>query len=219
MEARQHELKLKIITSLWRALISFTNAFATGMFPVAAFYAYTALAGLPLRIDIAFPALQLFTLLETSLRELPNLITMLLNAKVSITRIEEFMNEPDKEEAEIRENLGTKIEMRQASFAWPGASEPVLKQITVSFPPGLTVICGEIGAGKTALLQALLGECDLLDGEYHRSNEMVGYCGQTPWLQRPPHASCGQLLRPQTRSAALSAQLLHGVQALLILSS
>ena len=183
MEARQHELTLRIITSVWRVLISFTNTFASGMFPVAAFYAYTALAGLPLRVDVAFPALQLFSMLENSLRELPNLITVLLNAKVSVERIEEFMNEPDKEEAEISETSETKLEMRQASFAWPGATEPVLKQITVSFPPGLTVICGEVGAGKTALLQALLGECDQLDGEYHRSNEMVGYCGQTAWLQ------------------------------------
>jgi ABC-type multidrug transport system fused ATPase/permease subunit len=183
MEARQHELTLRIITSVLRVLISFTNTFASGMFPVAAFYAYTALAGLPLRVDIAFPALQLFSMLENSLRELPNLITVLLYAKVAVGRIEEFMNEPDKEEAETNQLSETKLEMRHASFAWPGATEPVLEDITVSFPAGLTVICGEVGAGKTALLQALLGECDLLDGEYHRSNEMVGYCGQTPWLQ------------------------------------
>ena len=39
-----------------------------GMFPVAAFYACTLLAGQPLRIDIASPALDLFSMLETSLR-------------------------------------------------------------------------------------------------------------------------------------------------------
>lgn len=181
MEARQHELKLRVITALWRVTISFTNEFASGLFPVMAFWAYTVLTGKSLRVDIAFPALQLFSMLESSLRELPNLITVLLNARVSMKRLEEFMNEPDKEDATFTPS--TKIEMKHASFAWPGATEPVLCDINLSFSSGLTIICGEVGAGKTALLQALLGELDQLDGEYHRTNEMVGYCGQTPWLQ------------------------------------
>ncbi|KAE8448168.1 hypothetical protein EG329_009772 [Mollisiaceae sp. DMI_Dod_QoI] len=181
MESRQHELKLRVITSIWRILIGFTNTFASGMFPVVAFWAYTVLAGQSLRVDIAFPALQLFSMLETSLRDLPNLITVLLNAKVSVGRLEEFMNEPDKEETDFTPS--SRIELKHASFAWPGAKDPVLCDINLSFESGLNVICGEVGAGKTALLQALLGELDQLDGEYHRTNEMVGYCGQTPWLQ------------------------------------
>jgi hypothetical protein len=76
MESRQHELKLRIITSIWRTLITFSNTLASGLFPVAAFWAYTLLAGKPLTIDIAFPALQLFSMMERSLRDLPNLITV-----------------------------------------------------------------------------------------------------------------------------------------------
>lgn len=76
MEARQEELKFRIINSVWRILISFTNVFSSGLFPVVAFWAYTVLAGQSLRVDIAFPALQLFSMLETSLKELPNLITV-----------------------------------------------------------------------------------------------------------------------------------------------
>jgi ABC-type multidrug transport system fused ATPase/permease subunit len=183
MEARQHELALRVITALWASMISFVNIFASGMFPVAAFYAYTVLAGLPLRVDIAFPALQLFGILENTLLELPNLITAFLNAKIAMGRIEEFMTEPDKLDAETSSISDALLEMKNASYAWPGASEPVLMNITLSFPLGLTVVCGEVGSGKTALLQALLGEVDLTHGEYHRSNEMVGYCAQTPWLQ------------------------------------
>jgi ABC-type bacteriocin/lantibiotic exporter with double-glycine peptidase domain len=76
MESRQHELHLRVITSLWRTMINFTNTFASGLFPVVAFWAYTILSGRALRVDVAFPALQLFSMLETSLRELPNLITV-----------------------------------------------------------------------------------------------------------------------------------------------
>ena len=45
------------------------------------------------------------------------------------------------------------------------------------------MICGKVGSGKTALLQALLGELDKLEGEIVRPNEMIGYCAQGPWLQ------------------------------------
>jgi ABC-type multidrug transport system fused ATPase/permease subunit len=183
MESRQFELGLRIITGLWQILINFVNGLASGMFPVVAFYAYTALAGKPLRVDIAFPALQLFSMLEHSLRELPNLITVLLNARVSMRRIEEFMAEPDMAEAEIAQGSDTDFEMHNATFAWPGATDPVLHSITLKLPKGLTVVYGEVGSGKSALLQAFLGELDKLSGEYDRSNDVIAYCGQTPWLQ------------------------------------
>lgn len=186
MQARQHELNLRIITSLWGILISFTNNLASGMFPVAAFYAYTVLAGQPLRVDIAFPALQLFSMLEGSLREIPGLITVLLNARIAAGRIEDFMEEPNKDHP-IPEPSGQgakpELKLQSASFAWPGTGWPVLHEISIAFPVGLTVITGKVGAGKTALLQALMGELDNLAGSVIRSNEMIGYCGQTPWLQ------------------------------------
>lgn len=180
----------------------FTNTFASGMFPVAAFYAFTALAGHPLRIDIAFPALQLFTMLEGSLREVPRLITVLLNANVAITRMTALMNEPNKETTALEFNENANINcpsaatsgnanastkslliLENASFAWPEASEPILRDINLAFPRGLTVVCGKVGGGKTALLQALLGELDLRGGRAIHQETAIAYCAQTPWLQ------------------------------------
>ena len=184
MDSRQQELRYLMIARVWGIMISFTNTFASGMFPVVAFYAYTALAGQPLRVDVAFPALQLFSMLEGNLRDIPGLITVLLNAHVAVGRIEDFMSEPDK----IDEKIPLKSEeaefaLKSASFTWPGTSHTVLCDVNLGFPIGLTVICGKVAAGKTALLQALLGELDKLGGEIIRPNEMVGYCAQSPWLQ------------------------------------
>ena len=184
MEARQNELNLRVITSLWGIMISFTNTFASGMFPVAAFYAYTVWAGRPLRIDVAFPALQLFGMLEINLREIPRLITVLLNAKIAVDRIEDFMSEPDKDRANaLKDPNKTQLALQGASFAWPGTLQPVLHDVSLSFPVGLTVIGGKVAAGKTALLQVLLGELDKLAGDVDVPNEIIGYCAQTPWLQ------------------------------------
>ncbi len=161
MEARQHELNLRVVTSMWSILIQFTNSFASGMFPVAAFYAYTYLAGQPLRIDIAFPAMQLFDMLEGNLRDIPGLFTALLNAYIAVGRLEAFMREPNKAESGMMSVAGVQLELKHASFSWPGARRLVLDDVSIAFPTGLTVICGKVAGGKTALLQALLGELDM----------------------------------------------------------
>ncbi|KAI0018349.1 canalicular multispecific organic anion transporter 1 [Xylariomycetidae sp. FL0641] len=182
MEARGKELHLRIITGLWSVAISATNLSAGALFPVFSFFAYTYLAGKPLPIDVAFPALQLFTMLESSLKELPSLITVLLNASVAMRRLEAFMAEPDKEEGG-GSDLTNKIEFRDASFAWTTNHRLVLRDLNLHFSTGLAVVCGKVGSGKTALLQAILGELDRIRGSCVLPNEMVGYCAQSPWLQ------------------------------------
>ncbi|KAK5000069.1 hypothetical protein LTR66_001016 [Elasticomyces elasticus] len=183
METRKQELHIRVITSVWNMLVSFVNIFSAGLFPVVAFYAYTVLAGQPLKIDVAFPALQLFTMLAANLREVPGLITVLLNASVAVGRIEGFMQEPNKGETLSESPSDDSFGFRKASFAWPGQSDPVLHGLHIMFPNSLTVVYGEVGSGKTALLQALLGELDLQAGELCHINTAVAYCAQTPWLQ------------------------------------
>ena len=205
LESRQRELKLRVLTGIWGVFISFTNNLSSGMFPVVAFWAYVSLAGKPLRVDVAFPALQLFDLLETSLREIPRLITVLLNARVAMSRVEDFMSEPDMSDLrhqglspasrpgairdgssssnDIENDVESRLVLENATFAWPGTSHPVLRNICVTFPIGLTLVCGKVGAGKTALLQAMLGELDMQSGRLSRYRGAIAYCSQTPWLQ------------------------------------
>ena len=180
---RQKELNLRIVTGVWNVAIITVNALALDLTPVIAFAAYTIIAKKNLTIDIAFPALTLFDLLTSSLRDLPGLITVVFNAFVAVGRIEDFMAEPDKDDVSTAALIGDSLALDHASFSWPGTSMPVLMDISLSFPPGLSVICGEVAAGKSALLQALLGELDMLDGQLIKPSEAVGYCTQSPWLQ------------------------------------
>ncbi|KAI1383309.1 canalicular multispecific organic anion transporter 1 [Hypoxylon trugodes] len=182
MHARANELNLRIITSLWTIGIGGSNLAASALFPVFTFFAVTYIAGRPLPVDVAFPALQLFTMLESSLKELPNLITVLLNATIAIGRLETFMNEPDKEEGAYSDTTSD-VEFGGASFAWPTNGKIVLENLNLRFQPGLTIIHGKVGSGKTALLEAILGELNQVKGECTLPNEMVGYCAQSPWLQ------------------------------------
>ncbi|KAI0468647.1 ABC transporter [Xylaria cf. heliscus] len=182
MDSRAAELHLRIVTGLWNIAISATNLAGSTLFPVFTFFAYTYVAKQPLTIDTAFPALQLFTMLENSLKEIPNLVSMLLNAYVSLDRIESFMAEPDKEENDANDATPD-IEFRDATFSWPTNHKTVLKSLNLRFTTGLSIVCGKVGAGKTALLQAILGDLDRVAGGCVVPNQMVGYCAQSPWLQ------------------------------------
>ncbi|KAL1861651.1 hypothetical protein Daus18300_008767 [Diaporthe australafricana] len=196
LASRQKELRYRVIVNLLSKAVAATNKISAYFFPVAAFYAYTIIGGHPLRIDVAFPALNLFTMLNQSLNELPGLITVLLNASIAMGRIESFVAEPNKEE-EYGSGSGTygesgterlgelKIVFRDASFSWPGspAHKQVLSNVSFEASPGVTAVCGKVGSGKTALLHAILGELDDRGGRRTVPNEMIGYCAQTPWLQ------------------------------------
>jgi len=190
METRQAELMKRVTSDIVRKTISMINSLTAYLFPAAGFLVYTLVTGHPLTVDVAFPALELFSMLQNSLRELPDLVTVWLNAMVAMDRIEKFMLEPDKEDVDEEDDAaGTvppgelEIMVHDASFSWPGSERKVLRNVALTCKPGLTVVCGRVGAGKTALLQAFMGELDQHGGDKAVPHEMIGYCAQTPWLE------------------------------------
>lgn len=175
-------------------LLWITNALGSDLMLFASFLAYTAIMHKQLRVEIAFPALELLYLLQNELRGLPDLFVALLSAQVALGRLESFMAEPDKEEDDISQYSndiasdatpvdGSLLAMTGATLAWPGVTKPVLKNASVSFSNGLHVISGPVASGKSMILKALLGEVDVLEGKITRHNGAVGYCSQQPWLQ------------------------------------
>ena len=121
------------------------------------------------------------------------------------------------ENATLRWNTGTKSNTEVAkappasptttddTAVQPAASDAAsstetvfnLSNLNVEFPIGkLTIVTGPTGSGKTAVLIALLGEMELLEGKSwlpkHPSQvdaktglrNSVAYAAQTPWLQQ-----------------------------------
>jgi ABC-type multidrug transport system fused ATPase/permease subunit len=189
MASRRHELNVRIVSMLLNILTYIITVSSGAILPVVAFFAYTTLAKQKLRIDLIFPALQLLGNLQGWLRAIPNIITMLLNAYVAMGRIENFLKEPEKENAKSVDDpvpVHTNeepLKISDCNFAWPGTTKPILESVDLTVDTGLTVVYGKIGSGKTALLQAMLGEMDKISGQYEVPNEMIGYYSQTPWLQ------------------------------------
>ncbi|CAK7230583.1 hypothetical protein SBRCBS47491_007634 [Sporothrix bragantina] len=157
--------------------------------------------------SVAFVSLGVFRALEVTLSVVPELTTDLLDAWVSVKRIEEYLASPDL--VKITKD-GDEISFDGASVAWPSdenideSERFVLRDINLTFPKGeLSVISGKTGTGKSLMLSAILGEVDLLAGsitvpqglsiaDRHDSKatkgdwilpKSIAYIAQIPWIE------------------------------------
>jgi ATP-binding cassette subfamily B protein len=70
----------------------------------------------------------------------------------------EFPEVPDVAPAAGTPPTGSAIELHDVEFTYPSRSEPALRGLSVSIPPGSTVaLVGENGAGKSTLINLLCG--------------------------------------------------------------
>lgn len=205
MNIRHDELYyLKLRSILW-GLQSFNWFAIPTIITVISFYCYTMIEGKPLTAPIAFTALSFFTLLRAPLDQLADMTAIVIQSKVSLDRVSDFLEE---DETSKYEQLGQKrtenspvIGFEDASFSWNSSSDAdfKLRNLNVAFKPGkLNVVIGPTGAGKTSLLMALLGEMELLSGKVFLPGiiprdelvidpssgftESVAYCSQSAWL-------------------------------------
>ena len=143
------------------------------------FLLYTVVEKRPLIPSVAFTALSLFGILRYPLDQLADMIAHVQETKVSVDRVEEFLNEEETEKYEqllqgTKDNEGDPIiGFDQATLTWGGKDAPKadgqtafrMIDMDIRFVVGcLNIIVGPTGSGKTSLLMALLGEMTLIQG-------------------------------------------------------
>ncbi|KAI5460520.1 multidrug resistance-associated protein 1 [Mariannaea sp. PMI_226] len=136
----------------------------------------------PLTTEIVFPAIVLFQLLTSPLTILPAAISSVTEASVAVSRLVAFFTadelQPDAvihEEAVIMPGEES-VSVSDATFRW------TLEEINFSAHNGeLCCLIGRVGAGKSSILQALLGDLYKANGTVILRGS-VAYVAQQPWV-------------------------------------
>ncbi|CAK7304477.1 ATP-binding cassette sub-family C member 6 [Vulpes lagopus] len=137
----------------------------------------------------AFVTLTVLTILNKAQVFMPFSINSVVQARVSFDRLAAFLclEELDLGAVDLspsRCSAGeTCIRVRDGTFAWSREGTPCLRRINLTVPQGrLLAVVGAVGAGKSSLLSALLGELSKVEGSVSIKGS-VAYVPQEAWVQ------------------------------------
>ncbi|XP_042312517.1 multidrug resistance-associated protein 1-like isoform X2 [Sceloporus undulatus] len=132
-----------------------------------------------------FTSLSLFNILRLPLFDLPTVISSVAQTKVSLSRMEDFLSSEDLDPQNINTDCAGDYAVRfvNASFCWKKIGASTLNKLNLEIPEGsLVVVVGQVGAGKSSLLSAILGEMEKTEGTAQRKGS-VAYVSQQAWIQ------------------------------------
>ncbi|GER32433.1 multidrug resistance protein ABC transporter [Striga asiatica] len=146
------------------------------------------LMGIPLESGKILSALATFRILQEPIYAIPDVISVMVQTKVSLDRIATFLSlddlPPDVVDKIPFGSSDTAIEVINGNFSWQVASHvPTLREISFRVSCGMRVaVCGMVGSGKSSLISCVLGEMPKISGVVRVSGSKA-YVAQSPWIQ------------------------------------
>ncbi|KAH0646462.1 hypothetical protein KY284_034346 [Solanum tuberosum] len=170
-------------------LLGALNSFILNSIPVVVIvisFGVFSLLGGDLTPARAFTSLSLFAVLRFPLFMLPNIITQVVNADVSLKRLEELLLAEERiliPNPPLEPGLPA-ISIKNGCFSWESKAEkPTLSNINLDIPIGsLVAIVGGTGEGKTSLISAMLGEVPAITDSMVVVRGTVAYVPQVSWI-------------------------------------
>ncbi|XP_027240278.1 canalicular multispecific organic anion transporter 1 [Cricetulus griseus] len=133
----------------------------------------------------AFTSITLFNVLRFPLTMLPMVTSSILQASVSIDRIEKYLGGDDLDTSSIHHvgNFDKAVQFSEASFTWDPDMDPAIRDVSLDIKPGqLVAVVGTVGSGKSSLIAAMLGEMETVHGHITIKGT-TAYVPQQSWIQ------------------------------------
>ena len=169
-KTRKDELHAQKTTFVFETLMSSILEVNPLLLTFVALTCYTQVFHQVLMPSVAFTALALFTELRWVFLLLPRATISLLQTFVSADRIATYLLNPEVAPSPISCILvkpeACTLRLVNATLTWPTKDKApfTLRDVNATFSPGITLVCGRVGAGKSLLLHGLLQEARILAG-------------------------------------------------------
>lgn len=143
---------------------------------------------IPLNPSNVFTFVATLRLVQDPVRQIPDVIGVVIQAKVAFARILKFLDAPELQSNQVRNfsqaNVEHPVAIEAGSFSWEeNTMKPTLRGINLVVKAKEKVaICGEVGSGKSTLLAAILREIPKTEGMIQVSGK-IAYVSQTAWIQ------------------------------------
>nr|XP_048326132.1 ABC transporter C family member 10-like [Ziziphus jujuba var. spinosa] len=187
--------KLRNVENKWLSLVQLSKAHNMFFFWISPIMVSAATFGacyflkVPLHANNVFTFVATLRLVQEPIRSIPDVIGVIIQAKVSFARIIKFFDAPELQTSRPREKFNSEIvshtvNIKSADFSWEeNLAKPTLRNINLQVGRGEKVaVCGEVGSGKSTLLAAILGEVPNVKGNIQVYGK-IAYVSQTAWIQ------------------------------------
>ncbi|PSS07360.1 ABC transporter C family member 8 like [Actinidia chinensis var. chinensis] len=142
----------------------------------------------PLNTGTIFTVLAVLRSMSEPAKMIPQALCAIIEAKVSLDRIESFLLDHELENkksmAISSRHSDTCMKIQAGNFIWdPKSAIPTLKNVDLEVRRGQKIaVCGPVGAGKSSLLYAILGEIPKSSGNATVFGS-IAYVSQASWIQ------------------------------------
>ncbi|KAF5201130.1 ABC transporter ATP-binding protein/permease VMR1 [Thalictrum thalictroides] len=190
-------LKLRKIEQSWLekylylcSIIAFLFWTSPALVSVATFGS-CLLVKTPLTSSNVLSALATFRILQEPIYNLPQLLSIISQTKVSLHRIKDFVKE-DYQNTVEHINISkpdVAIEIGSGTYAWEAGNLNVVKP-TITIDMSMQIkkrnkiaVCGTVGAGKSSFLYSILNEIPQISGLGIKVDGSKAYVPQSAWIQ------------------------------------
>ncbi|KAI3737516.1 hypothetical protein L2E82_27520 [Cichorium intybus] len=196
MKTRSLEVKFLSTRKYLDAWCVFFWATTPTLFSFFTFGLYVMM-GNQLDAATVFTCLALFNNLISPLNSFPWVINGLIDAVISTRRLSKFLSCSEHESHNGQKDNSSSsssnftdenmdIIMKDVCSSWSSSDsevkELILNHVNLDIPNGsLVAVIGEVGSGKSSLLNTILGEMNLTKG-FIQSSGSVSYVPQIPWI-------------------------------------
>ncbi|XP_010972727.3 ATP-binding cassette sub-family C member 2 isoform X2 [Camelus dromedarius] len=185
-DIRKKELKNLLMFGRLQSVIIFLLYLTPVLVSVITFSVYVLVdSNNILDAQKAFTSITLFNILRFPMSMLPMLISSMLQASVSIERLEKYLGGDELDTSAIRHdcNFDKAVQFSEASFTWDHDLEVTIRDVNLDIMPGqLVAIVGTVGSGKSSLMSAMLGEMENIHGNITIKGT-IAYVPQQSWIQ------------------------------------